>query len=132
MGSFVHRRHVISDVSQHSTEFWRNRQGESEIALFSGPPLSAFLELDPNITAPNVTRLTTPSLTSVLGDVELVFGNVFNRLASASLRDSDDSRRAVRLEEDIRVVLKNVSRWRLSTQSRIADRVVVDDDSGMQ
>ena len=96
MGSFVHRKDVVSDVSQDTTDFWRTRQGESEVALFSRTPLSAFLELDPNITAPNVTTFTTPTLTSVLGDVELVLGNAFNRIASASLRDSDDSRRLVR------------------------------------
>ena len=97
MGSFVHRKDVVSDVSQDTTDFWRTRQGESEVALFSRTPLSAFLELDPNITAPNVTTFTTPTLTSVLGDVELVLGNAFNRIASASLRDSDDSRRLVRV-----------------------------------
>jgi len=132
LGSFVHRKDVISDVTQAgNVHFWRKRQSESEVSLFARQSLSAFLELDPNVTAPNVTKITTPTLTSVLGDVELVLGNAFNRLASASLKDTEATRRLVRLEEDMRVVLKNVSKWRtFNNEHGIPDRVVIDSESG--
>ena len=83
----------------------------------------------------------------MLGDVELVLGNAFNRIASASLRDSifktsrtccsSYTSTSLKLPHEYRFVSKRhpcrpaeCVDWRLSHDKRIADRVVIDDDSG--
>eukprot|EP00939_MAST-03C_sp_MAST-3C-sp1_P002137 g2137.t1 len=73
---------------------------------------------------------TNRVLTTVLGDVELVLGNAFQRIASTPLLDTRESRWIVGIEEDLRTVLHNVTRWRLghAAVSPFGPRVVVMED----